>query len=63
MIDETANLLDTEEFTDQEEPDSRPRDWEEEAVSSQDIAQVQSDRIRSRYLAQILPNTNIPDRQ
>ncbi|XP_063376320.1 major facilitator superfamily domain-containing protein 1-like [Cydia fagiglandana] len=63
-IDETANLLDSEEYTDQEETDSRPPEWnDEQAPAPQDIAQVQSDRIRSRYLAQILPNSNIPDRQ
>ncbi|KAL0894850.1 hypothetical protein ABMA27_013365 [Loxostege sticticalis] len=63
QIDETAHLLDHEDNTDHEETDSRPNDELQQSLTQRDVAQVQSDRIRSRYLSQILPNTNIPDRQ
>lgn len=62
-VGETANLLENEDFTDQEETDSRVQEEEQPSVAPRDSALVQSDRIRSRYLAQILPNTNIPERQ
>ncbi|XP_059060480.1 major facilitator superfamily domain-containing protein 1-like [Achroia grisella] len=64
--DETANLLDNEVESEREETDStRPSEALESStpISQRDVAQSQSDRIRSRYLAQILPNSNIPDRQ
>ncbi|KAM3964851.1 lysosomal dipeptide transporter MFSD1 [Aphomia sociella] len=62
--DEVANLLD--DGTDREEIDAA--DPTEASVppppqTQRNVAQAQSDRIRSRYLSQILPNTNIPDRQ
>lgn len=59
--DETANLLGSEDYTDQEETDSgRGHDslQEQLSVNPADVAQAQSDRIRSRYLAQILPTSN-----
>lgn len=60
--DETANLLDNEDNTDQEEVDSRNQNdsFNESPVAQRDSTIEQSDRIRSRYLAQILPNNNIP---
>ncbi|CAG9784352.1 unnamed protein product [Diatraea saccharalis] len=61
--EETANLLENEENHDLEETDSRRPDNVQEPVPQRDVAQLQSDRIRSRYLSQILPNTNIPERQ
>ncbi|KAG6459317.1 hypothetical protein O3G_MSEX011324 [Manduca sexta] len=63
---ETANLLDNEEYTDQEEIDSRrpdDGDPDQSPAVPRNPAVAQSDRIRTRYLAQILPNTNIPYRQ
>ncbi|KAJ2953687.1 hypothetical protein O0L34_g1304 [Tuta absoluta] len=60
--DESATLLDNENNMDHEETDSRiPSDSLNE--SQRDPETARSDRIRTRYLAQILPNTNIPDRQ
>ncbi|XP_072936747.1 lysosomal dipeptide transporter MFSD1-like [Epargyreus clarus] len=61
--EETANLLDNEVgSSDQEEPDSGLPEENLEAQSSLSNAQSQSDRIRSRYISQVMPNTNIPDR-
>ncbi|CAB3250098.1 unnamed protein product [Arctia plantaginis] len=61
--DETTNLLDHEESTDQEEVDCKriPESSLEDqrSMESRDISAAQSNRIRSRYLAQILPNTNV----
>ncbi|KOB77441.1 Major facilitator superfamily domain-containing protein 1 [Operophtera brumata] len=60
--DETANLLDNDDFTDQEEVDSsRPNESPQDSpLAHRDSTLEQSDRIRSRYLSQILPNNNIP---
>lgn len=62
--DETANLLDNEDYTDQEEVDSRRQNDSAQdsplSHSHRDSAIEQSDRIRSRYLAQILPNNDAP---
>lgn len=60
--DETTNLLDNEDSTDQEEvTDSvTAHNFQEPPIVTRDSAQAQSDRIRSKYLAQILPNTSIP---
>lgn len=75
--DETANLLEHADSSDQDEldvtpavgvgggagdEDSSPRDAASGGLSPRDPAQAQSDRIRSRYIAQLLPATNIPDR-
>ncbi|XP_068621039.1 lysosomal dipeptide transporter MFSD1-like [Battus philenor] len=64
--DETANLLDNQENSDQEVTDSRDPtnpNTEEPHLSQRDLTQSQSDRIRSRYISQLLPNTNIQERQ
>ncbi|CAH4005242.1 unnamed protein product [Pieris brassicae] len=54
QTDERANLLDHE----SSDPDEEARPSEDE----RDSVLTQSDRIRSRYISHILPNTNIPDR-
>ncbi|XP_038222171.1 major facilitator superfamily domain-containing protein 1-like [Zerene cesonia] len=59
--DERANLLDHVDSSDQEEVDARIDSQDDNNLTRDDLSQ--SDRIRSRYIAQILPNTNIPDRQ
>lgn len=57
--DETATLLDNEDFTDQEETDSRrPSESHDLPANPRDSAQAQSDRIRSRYLSHILTTSN-----
>ncbi|GBP60911.1 Major facilitator superfamily domain-containing protein 1 [Eumeta japonica] len=56
--DETSNLLSNEE----EAREPGDRSTTETDSSQADAAQVQSDRIRSRYLAQILPNSIVSDR-
>ncbi|XP_053625696.1 major facilitator superfamily domain-containing protein 1-like isoform X2 [Plodia interpunctella] len=62
ITDESANLLDNEVNAEREETDaSQPTESDDSA--RRDAALTQSNRIRSRYLAQILPNTNIPERQ
>lgn len=59
--DETATLLDNEDYTDQEEVDSRNHtDHPQDQSPHRDHALEQSERIRSRYLSHILPNNNIP---
>lgn len=75
--DETANLLEHADSSDQDEldvtpaagvgggagdKDTSPRDAASGGLPPRDPAQAQSDRIRSRYIAQLLPATNIPDR-
>lgn len=77
--DETANLLEHADSSDQDEldvtpagevggrsgaggEDSSPSDAASGGPPLRDPAQAQSDRIRSRYIAQLLPATNIPDR-
>ncbi|XP_050361562.1 major facilitator superfamily domain-containing protein 1-like [Nymphalis io] len=57
--EETANLLEHVDSSDQEEADGGAAGG---GASPRDSAQLQSDRIRSRYIAQLLPATNIPDR-
>ncbi|KAJ0181914.1 hypothetical protein K1T71_002636 [Dendrolimus kikuchii] len=62
--DDTPHLLENEESADYDDTDyRRPSDTDSEATIPRDHALEQSDRIRTRYLAQILPNTNIPERQ
>ncbi|CAK1603057.1 unnamed protein product [Parnassius mnemosyne] len=61
--DETANLLDHEDGSEQEVTDSRDQTSQNQPPLVRDLAQSQSDRIRSRYITQLLPNTNIPERQ
>ncbi|CAG4998783.1 unnamed protein product [Parnassius apollo] len=64
--DETANLLDHEHGSEQEVTDSRDQTssiQNQPPLVQRDLAQSQSDRIRSRYITQLLPNTNIPERQ
>ncbi|XP_032529860.1 major facilitator superfamily domain-containing protein 1-like [Danaus plexippus] len=71
--EETANLLDHVDSSDQEEVDSRLTNQHSSQLTNQnagiessgdfprDPAQAHSDRIRSRYISQLLPST-IPDR-
>lgn len=62
--DDTPHLLENEDIADYDDTDyRRPSDADSEATIPRDHALEQSDRIRTRYLAQILPNTNIPERQ
>ncbi|XP_052746414.1 major facilitator superfamily domain-containing protein 1 isoform X2 [Bicyclus anynana] len=71
--DETANLLDHADSSDQEETDSglpnsnmasssAGESGEGAGGGARDSALAQSDRIRSRYISHLLPTTNIPER-
>lgn len=72
--EETANLLEHADSSDQEEIDSGPStrnpaageggepELEASIGASRDPTQLQSDRIRSRYISHLLPATNIPER-
>ncbi|XP_069354272.1 lysosomal dipeptide transporter MFSD1-like [Maniola hyperantus] len=67
--EETANLLENTESSDQEEIDSEPSNrnpdpeaLEQSAGASRDPAQEEADRIRSRYFSHLLPTTVLPER-
>lgn len=60
--EERAKLLNDEEPRSSDDNDGPPDDDDMDSQAHGHDPIAHSDRIRSRYLAQILPNTGIPDR-